>query len=154
MVANDVTPAEIKLKSSKVYLPRFGKNLSKDFEVNNYADVSNVCTQIGLGHLNWARRRTFHERNSLSLVRLTKSWTFGLAPIPPNFGPGVFFCCFFFVVVVIFRGNGKKRTFSPCLPNWRGRRPPDGKLTRARSHRGIYHENRMIHTNTVSCYDG
>ena len=52
MVANDVTPAEIKLKSSKVYLPRFGKNLSKDFEVNNYADVSNVCTQIGLGHLN------------------------------------------------------------------------------------------------------
>ena len=31
--------------------------------------------------LNWARRQTFHELNSLSLVRLMKSSTFGLDPV-------------------------------------------------------------------------
>ena len=31
--------------------------------------------------LNWARRQTFHELNSLSLVPLMKSSTFGLDPV-------------------------------------------------------------------------
>ena len=34
-----------------------------------------------LDDLNWARRQTFHELNSLSLVRLMKSSTFGLDPV-------------------------------------------------------------------------
>ena len=42
---------------------------------------SRWTTQTHSDELNWARRQTFHELNSLSLVRLMKSSTFGLDPV-------------------------------------------------------------------------
>ena len=45
--------------------------------------MDRTCWMIHQTHSNernWARRRTFHELNSLSLVRLIKSLTFGLGP--------------------------------------------------------------------------
>ena len=46
----------------------------------NQTDRKCWTIQTHSDELNWAKRRTCHERNSLSLVRIMKSLTFGLSP--------------------------------------------------------------------------
>jgi len=47
-------------------------------------DTTCWTIQIHSDKLNWARRRTFHELNSLSLFRLSKSLKFGLGLTKKN----------------------------------------------------------------------
>ena len=54
------------------------------FYPSKQTDTTWWTTQIHSNKLNWTRRGTFHELNSLSLFRLMKSLTFGLGLTKKN----------------------------------------------------------------------
>ena len=78
-------------------------------------DTTCWTIQIHSDKLNGARRRTFHELNSLSLFRLMKSSTFGLGLTKKNKILGIFTSQNFISLSYVLKFRGRNRKLPSCV---------------------------------------